>query len=63
MDDGIASRAARGRRPWCEPRLRALPRLTDLTLFTFDPLPGDGVAEGGAGAGGGMGRGGSTVIP
>ena len=29
------------KRPWIAPALEKLPRLTDLTLQTGDPVPGD----------------------
>ena len=45
------SDAAR-RRPWTDPRVQELPRLTDLTLQTGGGIPG----------GGGTGGGGSTVF-
>ena len=41
-----------GRKVWCLPEVRDLPRLTDLTLLTGSPIPG----------GGGTGGGGSTVF-
>ncbi len=40
------------RRPWVQPAVEELPRLTELTLQTGDPIPG----------GGGTGGGGSTVF-
>lgn len=40
------------RRPWTPPVLQQLPKLTDLTLVTGDPIDG----------GGGTGGGGSTVF-
>lgn len=40
-------------KPWSEPTVTELPRLTDLTLQTGEGIPG----------GGGTGGGGSTVIP
>jgi hypothetical protein len=40
------------RRVWLDPTIEELPRLTDLTLQTGDPIPG----------GGGTGGGGSTVF-
>ena len=40
------------RRPWVEPAVEELPRLTDLTLQTGGPIPG----------GGNTGGGGSTVF-
>lgn len=43
---------AHERRPWVQPAVEDLPRLTDLTLQTGDPIPG----------GGGTGGGGSTVF-
>jgi hypothetical protein len=51
--DAPKSKAAPTRRPWADPRVQELPRLTQLTLATGDPI------DGGAGTGGG----GSTVIP
>jgi hypothetical protein len=45
--------AAEARRPWKNPRVQELPRLTELTLATGPSIPG----------GGGPGGGGSTVIP
>ena len=43
----------RARRPWTSPVVADLPRLTDLTLTTGSPIPGDG----------GTGGTGSTVVP
>jgi len=40
-----------GRRAWVRPAVTDLPRLTQLTLTTGNPIPG------------GSGSGGSTVIP
>jgi hypothetical protein len=48
-----ALKASRGRRPWTSPVVTDLPRLTDLTLTTGAPIPGDG----------GTGGTGSTVVP
>jgi len=47
------TRAPRARRPWTAPVVTDLPRLTDLTLTTGSPIPGDG----------GTGGTGSTVVP
>jgi hypothetical protein len=41
------------RRPWSDPRVQQLPRLTDLTLASGGAIPGNGDIDGG----------GSTVIP
>lgn len=48
-----APQPAPARRPWSDPRLQELPRLSELTLQTGPGIPG----------GGGTGGGGSTVIP
>lgn len=45
------SRPSPARRPWVSPAVSDLPRLTQLTLTTGNPIPG------------GSGSGGSTVIP
>ena len=37
------------RRPWVQPSVEDLPRLTDLTLQTGDPIPGGGGTGGGGG--------------
>lgn len=44
--------APRERRPWVQPQVTELPRLTELTLQTGPGIPG----------GGGTGGGGSTVF-
>lgn len=36
------------RRPWVVPEVRELPRLTELTLQTGDPIPGGGSPGGGS---------------
>lgn len=35
--------------PWIPPKVTELPRLTDLTLQTGSPIPGDGDTRGGGG--------------
>lgn len=45
------SRPSTSRRAWVRPAVTDLPRLTQLTLTTGNPIPG------------GSGSGGSTVIP
>ena len=45
--------APKRKKPWKEPRIEDLPRLSDLTLSTGPGIPG----------GGGTGGGGSTVVP
>jgi hypothetical protein len=47
-----AARTPGGRRAWQPPRIEDLPRLTELTLQTGDPI----------GGGGGTGGGGSVVF-
>jgi hypothetical protein len=34
-------------RPWTKPQLAQLPKLTDLTLVTGGPIPGEGDGGGG----------------
>jgi hypothetical protein len=46
------SSPAAPRKRWSPPLVTRLPRLTDLTLTTGDPIPGDGDVGGG-----------STVVP
>jgi hypothetical protein len=38
---------AKNRMPWVAPTVEELPRLTDLTLATGDPIPGGGNTGGG----------------
>jgi hypothetical protein len=38
---------AKNRTPWVAPTVEVLPRLTDLTLATGDPIPGGGSTGGG----------------
>ena len=38
---------AKNRTPWVAPTVEELPRLTDLTLATGDPIPGGGNTGGG----------------
>jgi hypothetical protein len=55
MNDASSSRpqpAASERLPWEMPSITSLPRLTELTLTTGAPIPGEGDIGGG-----------STVIP
>jgi hypothetical protein len=40
-DATVARKDEVAKRKWTDPSLEKLPRLTDLTLQTGDPIPGD----------------------
>jgi len=45
----IPKQSAKNRMPWVAPTVEELPRLTDLTLATGDPIDGGGGTGGGGG--------------